>query len=231
MVLVDMEGTVLVLPAMEVTVLDTVSGRDLLMPIPKLGEPLDTDTVPDTVLVDMEVTVLELPAMEVTDLDTVSGRDPQMPIPKLGEPLDTDTVPDTVLVDMEVTVLALPATGVTVLGTVSGRDLLMPKHGVPLDTATVPDMVLVDMAVAVLDLLAMEATDLDTDTESKFFISINVLLFIFDIYSSYLLKQNVIQFNQNPHKLPFGMFHQKLRKSFENDQKENLKTTCLSKMC
>merc|ERR1712135_149611 len=51
-------------------VLDTVSGRDLLMPIPKLGELSDTDTVPDTVLVDMEVTVLALPAMEVTDLDT-----------------------------------------------------------------------------------------------------------------------------------------------------------------
>merc|ERR1712189_62876 len=89
-----------VLPAMEVTDLDTVSGRDLLMPIPKLGEPLDTDTVPDTVLVDMEVTVLVLPAMEATDLDPVSGRDPLMPIPKLGEPLDTDTVPDTVLEDM-----------------------------------------------------------------------------------------------------------------------------------
>merc|ERR1712133_237885 len=44
MVLVDMEVTVLVLPAMEVTDLDTVSGRDPLMPIPKLGEPSDTDT-------------------------------------------------------------------------------------------------------------------------------------------------------------------------------------------
>merc|ERR1712098_896234 len=59
--------------AMEVTVLDTVSGRDPLIPIPKLGEPLDTDTVPDTVLVDMEVTVLALPAMEVTDMDTESN--------------------------------------------------------------------------------------------------------------------------------------------------------------
>merc|ERR1712136_347432 len=96
-------GTVLVLPAMAVTDLDTVSGRDPLMPIPKLGEPLDTDMVPDMVLVDMEVMVL--PAMEVTDLDTVSGRDPLKPIPKLGEPSDTDTVPDTVLVDMGVTVL------------------------------------------------------------------------------------------------------------------------------
>merc|ERR1712135_75400 len=83
--------------------LDTVSGRDPLMPIPKLGEPLDT--VPDMVLEDMEVTVLVLPAMEVTDLDTVSGRDPLVLIPKLGEPSDTDTVPDTVLVDMGVTVL------------------------------------------------------------------------------------------------------------------------------
>jgi len=45
-VLVDMEVTVLALPAMEVTDLDTVSGRDPLMP--KLGVPLDTDTVPDT---------------------------------------------------------------------------------------------------------------------------------------------------------------------------------------
>merc|ERR1712136_92344 len=44
------------------------------MPIPKLGEPLDTDTVPDMVLVDMEVTVLVLPAMEVTDLDGIWKR-------------------------------------------------------------------------------------------------------------------------------------------------------------
>merc|ERR1712135_78544 len=63
----------LALPAMEVMVLDTVSGRDLLMPKP--GVLLDTDTVPDMVLEDMEVTVLALPAMEVTVLDTVSGRD------------------------------------------------------------------------------------------------------------------------------------------------------------
>merc|ERR1712040_19806 len=97
------EATVLALPAMEVTDLDTVSGRDPLMPIPKLGVPLDMDTVPDMVSVDTEATVLALPAMEVTDLDTVSRRDPLMPIPKLGEPLDTDTVPDTVLLAMEVT--------------------------------------------------------------------------------------------------------------------------------
>merc|ERR1712198_431747 len=82
------EATVLVLPAMEVTVLDTVSGRDLLMPKP--GAPLDTDTVPDMVLVDMEVTVLALPAMEVTVLDTVSGRDLLMPDTVDTE--DTDTV-------------------------------------------------------------------------------------------------------------------------------------------
>merc|ERR1719259_356371 len=100
---VDMVDTVV---DTEVTVdtamVDTVA-RDLLMP--KLGVPLDTDTVPDMVLVDMEVTVLALPAMEVTVLGTASGRDLLMPIPKLGEPLDTDTVPDMVLVDMEVTVL------------------------------------------------------------------------------------------------------------------------------
>merc|ERR1712135_196937 len=87
------------------TAMVDTEARDLLILILKLGEPLDTDMVPDTVLVDMEVTVLVLPAMEVTDLDTVSGRDPLMPTPKLGEPSDTDTVPDTVLVDMEVTFL------------------------------------------------------------------------------------------------------------------------------
>merc|ERR1711972_372862 len=76
--------------------LDTVSGRDLLMLILKLGEPLDTDTVPDTVLVDMEVTVLALPATEVTDLDTVSGRDLLMLMPGT----DVATV-DTVDIDTE----------------------------------------------------------------------------------------------------------------------------------
>merc|ERR1712203_689503 len=77
--------------------------------MPKLGVPLDTDTVPDMVLADMEATVLVLPAMEVTVVDTVSGRDLLMPKP--GAPLDTDTVPDMVLevmvdtaVDMEVMV-------------------------------------------------------------------------------------------------------------------------------
>merc|ERR1712126_482462 len=100
-VLVDMEVTVLVLPAMEVTDLDTVSGRDLLMLILKLGEPLDTDTVPDTVLVDMEVTVLALPATEVTDLDTVSGRDLLMLMPGTDvATVDTEDT-DTVDIDME----------------------------------------------------------------------------------------------------------------------------------
>merc|ERR1712136_486906 len=77
-------------------------------------------------------------------------------MPKLGVPLDTDTVPDMVLVDMEVTVLALPAMEVTVLDTVSGRDLLMPGTDV---TTVDTDMV-------------------DTDTESKFHASINLLPFI-----------------------------------------------------
>ena len=100
--------------------------------MPKLGIPLDADTVPDMVFVDMKVTVLALPAMEVTVLDMVSGRDSLMP--KIGEPFDTDTVPVMVLEDMVVTVLALPAIEDTVLDTVSGRDQLMPKLGVPLDT-------------------------------------------------------------------------------------------------
>merc|ERR1712136_714956 len=139
---------------------DTVA-RDLLMLMPKLGVPLDTDTVPDMVLVDMEVTVLALPAMEVTVLDTESGRDPL--IPKLGVPLDTDTVS----VDMEVTVLALPVMEVTDLDTVSGRDPLMPKLGVPSDTDTVPDT----------DVATEDTDTVDMDTESKFVISINVLPF------------------------------------------------------
>merc|ERR1711973_181961 len=145
----------------EVTVLVTVSGRDPLMPIPKLGEPLDTDTVPDMVLADMEVMVLALPAMEVTVLDTVSGRDLLMPIPMLGEPLDTDTVPDMVLVDMEVTVLVLPAMEVTDLDTVSGRDPLMLMHGTDVATEDTADTDTVDI-----------------DTESNFYISNNVLPFI-----------------------------------------------------
>merc|ERR1712135_273061 len=135
MVLADMEATVLVLPAMEVTVLDTVSGRDLLMPKP--GAPLDTDTVPDMVLVDMEVTVLALPAMEVTVLDTVSGRDLLM----LGMDADMEVMVDTATVD-----------------TVE-RDLLMPGTDVTTVDTEDTDMV-------------------DTDTESRFHTSINLLPFI-----------------------------------------------------
>merc|ERR1712135_208672 len=76
---------------------------------------------------------------------------------------------DMVLVDMEVTVLALPAMEVTVLDMVSRRDLLMPKLGALLDTDTDPDMVLVDM----------EVTDtVDTDTESKFCVSMSLLPYI-----------------------------------------------------
>merc|ERR1711953_1666436 len=124
-VLADMEATVLVLPAMEATVLDAVSGRDLLMPKP--GAPLDTDTVPDMVLADMEVTVLALPAMEVTVLDTVSGRDLPMPDTDLEVMVDT-------AVDMEVMVDV--DTGDTV-----ERGLLMPGTDVAMvdteDTDTV----------------------------------------------------------------------------------------------
>merc|ERR1712212_1405077 len=101
-VLEDMEVTVLALPAMEVTVLDAVSGRDLLMPKP--GALLDTDTVPDMVLADMEVTVLALPAMEVTVLDTVSGRDLLMAgtAVDMEVMVDTDVATvDTVVVDMD----------------------------------------------------------------------------------------------------------------------------------
>ena len=78
---------------MEVTALDMVSGRDLLMPKP--GALLDTDTGPDMVLADMEVTVLALPAMEVTVLDAVSGRDLLMP----GMDVDMEVMVDTA-VDM-----------------------------------------------------------------------------------------------------------------------------------
>merc|ERR1712135_21621 len=106
MVLADMEATVLVLPAMEVTVLDTVSGRDLLMLKP--GAPLDTDTVPDMALVDMEVTVLALPAMEDTVLDTVSGRDLLMP----GMDADMEDMVDTAERD-----LPMPGTDVDMVDT------------------------------------------------------------------------------------------------------------------
>merc|ERR1712098_718964 len=62
MVLVDMGVTVLALPAMEVTVLDTVSGRDLLMP----GMDVDMEVMVDTA-VDMEVMV----DTDVATVDTV----------------------------------------------------------------------------------------------------------------------------------------------------------------
>merc|ERR1712136_330370 len=157
-VTVDTEVTV------DTVMVDTV-GRDPLIPIPKLGEPLDTDMVPDMVLVDMEVTVLVVPAMEVTDLDMVSGRDLLMLILKIGEPLDTDTVPDTVLVDMEV----------TDLDTVSGRDPLMLIPGT--DVATVDT----------------EDTDtVDIDMESNFYISNNELPCI--LISSHHSYQNQILF-------------------------------------
>merc|ERR1712136_316696 len=116
MVLADMEATVLVLPAMEVMVLDTVSGRDLLMPKP--GAPLDTDTVPDMVLVDMEVTVLALPAMEVTVLDTASGRDLLMPgmdadmEVMVDTAVDTEAMVDTDMVDTVERDLPMPGTDV-----------------------------------------------------------------------------------------------------------------------
>merc|ERR1712198_284224 len=91
---------------------DTVAREKLKLNqklMPKLGVPLDTDTVPDMVLADieatvlvlpaMEVTVLALPAMEVTVLDTVSGRDLLMP----GMDADMEVMVDTA-VDMEVMV-------------------------------------------------------------------------------------------------------------------------------
>merc|ERR1719385_581895 len=140
-------------------------------------------------------------------------------MPKPGALLDTDTVPDMVLVDMEVTVLALPAMEVTVLDTVSGRDLLMPKPGALLDTDTVPDMVLVDM----------EVTDtVDTDTESKFCVSMSLLPYIL----TYLLKHENIPFLlQKQKKLSLNMFHQELRKSFEIDKKLNPKNKLFHKKC
>merc|ERR1712126_345813 len=108
-------------------VLDTVSGRDLLMPKP--GAPLDTDT--DMVLVDMEVTVLALPAMEDTVLDTVSGRDLLMP----GMDADMEVMVDTA-VDMEVMV------DTDMVDTVE-RDLPMP--GTDVDMVDTEDTDTVDM--------------------------------------------------------------------------------------
>ena len=85
-VLVDMGVTVLALPAMEVTVLDTVSGRDLLMP-----DTVDTDVeaMVDTA-VDMEVMV------DADTVDTVE-RDLLMP----GTDVDTVDTEDTDTVDID----------------------------------------------------------------------------------------------------------------------------------
>merc|ERR1712135_76787 len=130
-------------------------------------------------------------------------------------------------------VLALPAMEVTVLDTVSGRDLLMP--GMDVDMEVMVDTA-VDMEVMVdtdtvdtveRDLLmpGTDVTDMvDTDTESKFHTSINLLPFIL-ISSHYTCRNNALfhSFHKRKTKSYFGMFHQKLRKCFEIDQKENLK--------
>merc|ERR1711972_1261843 len=107
-----------------------------------------------------------------------------------------DTVPDMVLEDMEVTVLALPAMEVTVLDTVSGRDLLMPKPGALLDTDTAPDMVLVDMV--------------DTDTESKFCVSMSLLPYIL----TYLLKHEIIPFLLQKQKIIFQHVSPRVEEEF-----------------
>merc|ERR1712136_231844 len=84
MVLVDMEVTVLGLPAMEVTVLDTASGRDLLKP----GMDADIEVMVDTA-VDMEV-------MVDTDMVDTVERDLLMP----GTDVTTVDTEDTDMVDM-----------------------------------------------------------------------------------------------------------------------------------
>merc|ERR1712198_651902 len=84
MVLVDMEVTVLALPAMEVTVLDTVSGRDLLMP----GMDADMEVMVDTA-VDMEVMV---------DTDMVDTVERDLPMP--GTDVDMEDTEDTDTLDM-----------------------------------------------------------------------------------------------------------------------------------
>merc|ERR1712136_364491 len=88
---------------------------------------------------------------------------------KPGAPLDTDTVPDMVLVDMEVTVLALPAMGVTAV-----------DMEVMVDTDTV-DTVERDLLMPGTDVTTVDTEDtdmVDTETESKFHTSINLLPFI-----------------------------------------------------
>merc|ERR1712029_760990 len=84
MVLVEMEVMVLALPAMEVTVLDTVSGRDLLTP----GMDADMEVMVDTA-VDMEVMV---------DTDMVDTVERDLPMP--GTDVDMVDTEDTDTVDM-----------------------------------------------------------------------------------------------------------------------------------
>merc|ERR1712198_456602 len=84
MVLVDMEVTVLALPAMEDTVLDTVFGRDLLMP----GMDADMEAMVDTA-VDMEVMV---------DTDMVDTVERDLPMP--GTDVDMVDTEDTDTEDM-----------------------------------------------------------------------------------------------------------------------------------
>merc|ERR1712135_117025 len=149
---------------------DTVAREKLKLNqklMPKLGVPLDTDTVPDMVLADMEATVLVLPAMEVTVLDAVSGRDLLMPRP--GAPLDTDTVPDMVLVDMEVTVLGLPV----MVDTAVDMEVMVDTDMVDTVERDLP------MPGTDVDMVDTEDTDtLDMHTESKFYISVPMLPFI-----------------------------------------------------
>merc|ERR1712136_490844 len=72
MVLADMEVTVLALPAMEVTVLDTVSGRDLLTPgmDADMEVMVDTDMV-DTVERDLPIAGTDVDMVDTEDTDTV----------------------------------------------------------------------------------------------------------------------------------------------------------------
>merc|ERR1711972_1011984 len=79
------EATVLVLPAMEVTVLDTASGRDLLTP----GMDADMEVMVDTA-VDMEV-------MVDTDMADTVERDLPMP----GTDVDMVDTEDTDTVDID----------------------------------------------------------------------------------------------------------------------------------
>merc|ERR1712136_470238 len=70
MVLVDMEVTVLGLPAMEVTVLDTASGRDLLKPGMDADMEVMVDTAVDMDMVDTVERDLPKPGTDVDMVDT-----------------------------------------------------------------------------------------------------------------------------------------------------------------